>query len=106
MTCAADLDHHRGFASRENVKKIKAMGVKDVCFSKGRGMAITDMVKSSWVYKRLRRFRAGVEGVISFLKRVFGLDRCMWRGLAGFESYAWASVVSCNLLVIARHMLK
>jgi len=93
-----------GFASRENLKQIKKLGVKDVCFSKGRGMAITDMVEDAGVYKLLRRFRAGVEGVISFLKRGFEMGRCTWRGLPGFKSYTWASVVACNLLIIARHM--
>ncbi len=95
-----------GFASKANLTAAKERGVKDVCFSKGRSLEITDMVKSAWVYKRLRRFRAGVEGVISFLKRAFGFDRCTWRGLEGFKAYAWASVVSCNLLIIARHMLE
>jgi IS5 family transposase len=63
-----------GFASRANLDAIKAMDVKDVMFSKGRGLAVTEMVKSTWVFKRLWRFRAGVEGCISFLKRCFGLD--------------------------------
>ena len=95
-----------GFASKANLESAKGLGVEDVCFSKGRGLAVSDMVRSSWVYKRLRRFRAGVDGVISFLKRAFGLDRCSWRGLEGFKRYTWASVVSCNLLVIARHQLE
>ena len=94
-----------GFASKENVEKIKKLGVKDVAFSKRCGLAITDMVKSSWVYKRLRNFRAGVEGNISFFKRCFGGSRCTWRGLKSFNAYVWASVVSCNLLVLARHEL-
>ena len=47
--------------------------MEDVAFSKHRGLSITEMVKSTWVYRRLRDFRAGIEGVISFLKRVFGL---------------------------------
>ncbi len=95
-----------GFASRANLAAAKDRGVKDVCFSKRRGMAVTDMVKSTWVYKRLWRFRAGVEGVISFVKRGFGLGRCTWRGEQGFKSYAWASVVACNLLILARHLLE
>jgi len=94
-----------GFASRENVNDIKELGVNDVAFSKRCGMAITDMVRSSWVYKRLRNFRAGVEGVISFLKRSFGVSRCSWRGLHSFKAYVWSSIVSCNLLVFARHRL-
>ena len=94
-----------GFASRANLDAIKAMGVLDVAFSKARSLPITDMVRSSWVYKKLRNFRAGIEGTISFLKRVFGLDRCTWRSLPSFKSYVWSSLVTFNLLVIARHEL-
>ncbi len=94
-----------GFASKMNLSEIKALGVQDVAFSKGRGLAIGDMVKSTWVYKRLRDFRAGIEGNISFLKRVFGLDRCSWKSRPSFQSYVWGSILSFNLLVLARHLL-
>ncbi len=94
-----------GYASRANLSDAKAIGVKDVCFSKGRGLRITEMVKSTWVYRQLRDFRAGVEGMISYLKRAFGLDRCTWKGHLSFRSYVWASVVSANLLTLARHLL-
>jgi IS5 family transposase len=95
-----------GFTSIDNLADIKLLGVKDVAFSKRRGLEITEMVKSSWVYRQLRNFRAGIEGTISFLKRCFGLARCTWRSLASFRSYAWSSIVSANLLVIARHALQ
>jgi len=94
-----------GFASRQNLADIKAMKIEDVAFSKRVGLAITDMVKDTWVYKRLRDFRAGIEGVISFLKRAFGMSRCRWRGLPSFKAYVMASVVSANLLILARHQL-
>lgn len=94
-----------GFCSKANLGEIKKRGVQDVCFSKGRGLEITDMVRSEWVYRKLRNFRAGVEAGISFLKRCFGLGRCTWRGLASFHAYTWASVVSANLLLLARHAL-
>lgn len=95
-----------GFTSNANLEAIKARGVIDVAFSKARTLQITDMVRSSWVYKKLRNFRAGIEGTISFLKRVFGLDRCTWRSLRSFKSYVWSSIVTFNLLVIARHELR
>lgn len=95
-----------GFASRANLDAIKAMDVKDVMFSKGRGLTVTEMVKSAWVYKRLWKFRAGVEGCISFLKRCFGLGRCTWVGLDGFKSYVWGSILTANLLILARHRLE
>jgi IS5 family transposase len=95
-----------GFASKANLAHAKALGVEDVCFSKHLGLDLLEMVRSSWVYKRLCRFRAGIEGCISFLKRSFGLDRCTWRSHGRFKSYVWASVVAFNLLVFARHLLE
>jgi IS5 family transposase len=94
-----------GFASKVNLSDLKAAGVQDVAFSKGRGLEVSDMVKSSWVFKRLRDFRAGIEGNISFLKRIFGLDRCTWKSWSSFQSYVWGSILSFNLLVFARHLL-
>jgi transposase, IS5 family len=93
-----------GFSSISNLQAVKAAGVQDAVFAKGRGLRISDMAKSTWVYKRLRDFRAGIEGIISFLKRGFGLDRCTWRSWASFQSYVWSSIIASNLLIMARHL--
>ena len=95
-----------GFASKDNLSDLKTDGIKDVMFNKKRGLKVVDMAKSSWVYKRLRDFRAGIEGMISFLKRCFGAGLCTWRGLESFRSYVWGSVVSANLLILARHTME
>jgi len=94
-----------GFATRSNLAAIKALGVKDAAFHKRRGIEVKEMTSSDRIYKKLRNFRAGIEGVISFLKRAFGLERCTWRGFASFRAYVHSSVLACNLLVIARHVL-
>jgi transposase, IS5 family len=94
-----------GYASKQNLIEAKALGVEDVCFAKKRGLTIPEMVRSSWVYRRLRDFRAGIEGMISYLKRVFGLERCTWKGELSFGAYVWASVVSANFLTLARHLV-
>ena len=91
-----------GFASRENLKWAKEQGIQDVAFAKKSGLKVCDMVRSSWVYRQLRRFRAGIEGCISMLKRVFGADRCTWKGWEHFQQYVHLSVLSYNLLVLAR----
>ena len=91
-----------GFASKENLKSAKAKGIKDVCFAKKRGIEVEDMCRSQWVYKRLRRFRAGIESGISWIKRCFGFASCTWKSLRSFKSYVWASIVSANLLTLAR----
>ncbi len=94
-----------GYASIGNLRVAKDKGVEDVAFHKKCGLAIEDMVKSQWVYRRLRNFRAGIEAGISCLKRAYGLARCTWKGLVHFEAYVWSSVVAYNLSVFARHRL-
>lgn len=94
-----------GFASRSNLEELKRFGVQEVMFSKRCGLPVNEMVTETWVYKRLRDFRAGIEGCISFLKRCFGWDRCLWRGLESFKAYVWGSVISVNLLLMARHRM-
>lgn len=91
-----------GFASKDNLAFAKEHHVKDAVFAKKRNLSIPDMAKSNWVYKKLRNFRAGIEAGISTLKRAFGLDRCTWSGWEGFKRYVWSSIVSYNLLVLAR----
>lgn len=94
-----------GFASQDNLRAAKACGVQDMAFAKKRGLKVEDMVSQPWLFKKLRDFRAGIEGIISFLKRVFGLRRCTWSGRPSFASYVGASIVSANLLILARHMM-
>ena len=76
-----------GYASRGNLKEAKDLGVAHVVFNKKRGIKVADMTPSSWLYARLKRFRAGIEAGISYLKRCFGLCRCRWRGLPRFKAY-------------------
>ena len=94
-----------GFASLDNLTKAKQMGVKDVSFSKKRGLSVLEMVKSNWVYKMLKNFRAGIEANISRLKRSFGLTRCTWSAWEGFKQYVWSAVVSYNLSLLAKRQL-
>ena len=91
-----------GFASKDNLERAKERGVSDVSFSKRKGLAVLDMVKSSWVYKKLRNFRAGIEANISVLKRAFGLTRCTWSGWPGFKQYVRSAIFSYNVLTLAR----
>ncbi len=91
-----------GFASAANLRWAKEQGVQDVAFSKKCGLTVESMVRSSWVYKQLKRFRAGIEGCIGTLKHTFGLHRCSWKGWPHFQSYVHASVLTYNLVVLAR----
>ena len=60
------------------------------------------MVRSQRVYDTLRRFRAGMEAGIPLLQRVFGLARCVWKGVAGFHADVRTAVLAADLLTRAR----
>lgn len=91
-----------GYASVANIDEAKELGIKAVGLPKKRGMTVEAMTGSEWLYKKLKRFRAGIEGNISMLKRVFGLDRCTWKGLDHFKAYVMSSVLAYNLQKFAR----
>jgi IS5 family transposase len=94
-----------GFATKANVQRAKEMGVKDIAFHRKAGIEISEMVRSAWVFRRLRDFRSGIEGCISTLKRAFQMSRCTWRGLQSFKAYVWSCVTSFNLIGLARYRL-
>jgi IS5 family transposase len=91
-----------GYASSDNLRQAKDLGIRDVAFHKKNGLKTEDMVKSKWIYRRLRNFRAGIEAGISCLKRAYGLSRCTWRGLDHFKAYVWSSVTAYNLSLFVR----
>jgi IS5 family transposase len=90
------------FSSRANFEEIKRLDVGDVVFAKAKGITVEEMAGDKAAFRTLRNFRAGIEATISFLKRCVGWTRCTWRSLRSFTAYAWASIVTANLLLLAR----
>lgn len=90
------------YASLDNVYEARALGIKRVVFHKKRGLSFADMGVKKKTFERLRNFRAGIEGNISELKRVFGVSKATWKGLEGFKAFVWSSVISYNLVRLAR----
>jgi hypothetical protein len=93
----------RGFYSRENEEWLKGNGVKQVSIPV-RGKANKERrveQKQSW-FKRLQRFRAGIEARISLLQRKFGLKRSLMRGSPGTELWVGQGIFTYNLWQAAR----
>lgn len=55
-----------------------------------------------YLFKLLQKFRAGCEGSISVLKRVFGLRRCLNRGFRSFAASIGCMVLCHNLVVLSQ----
>jgi IS5 family transposase len=58
--------------------------------------------ESTPAFKKAQRFRAGIEGTISFLKRGLRLFRCMNKGWSHYVATVGMSVFAHNLLILAR----
>jgi IS5 family transposase len=91
-----------GYASKDNVKKGRELGIQHVVFHKRAGISYQAMGVKKKTFERLRNFRAGVEGNISELKRAFGAGKATWKGHDGFKAFVWSSVISYNLVRMAR----
>jgi IS5 family transposase len=96
----AELTGDRRFHYAETVAQEK--GVERIALPKpgARNLLRRALEKSRW-FKRLLRFRAGIEGIISTLLRAFGLARCLWEGWTSFCSYVGLGVVTYNLRHLA-----
>ena len=53
-------------------------------------------------FQRGYRWRAGIEGRIGLLQRVYGLDHCPDHGADGLERWVGLGVLTANLVTIAR----
>ena len=94
-----------GFASKTNARDARKKGVEDVVFAAPRKKDASGTDRNSKTYKRLRKWRSGIEGVISATKRAFGLDRCTWSGFESFQAYVQLAVLAFNLQTLARHLI-
>ena len=99
-----DLAADGGYASAANLAEAKALGVKHVAFHKRVGLTVEAMTGDQWLYNKLRNFRAGIEAIISYLKRCFGLSRCNWKGLDHFKAYVHSAVFTHNLVVLTQRL--
>jgi transposase, IS5 family len=93
----------RGVYSSANVQAARGMGVRRVALPK-KGAKTEERQRherQGW-FRRARRFRAGIEGRISVMKRRGYLDRCRDKGEEGFGRWIGWGVLTSNLHTIAR----
>lgn len=88
-----------GFASAEHKETLTDMGIKRVALRmRGHNRGYE---KERW-YKRLQRFRAGIEGTISLLKRKYGPKRSVTKETAGNRQWVGLGIMAYNLQRIAQ----
>jgi len=101
------LTADRRYFSSDNERIAQEKGVQQVALPKpGRLSEVRkSLQKASW-FKKLLRWRAGIEGNLSTLLRSFGLGRCLWKGWESFKAYVGLGVMAYNLRLLAGHLAK
>jgi transposase, IS5 family len=97
-----EVSGDRGIYSPENERQARKLGVRRVCLPKPgyKSKARQRHEHQPW-FRAARRFRNGIEGRISHLRRARGLDRCLNHGLPGLERWVGWGIIANNLAVIA-----
>jgi IS5 family transposase len=97
----------RALHSPNNERQARRLGVKRVCLPKpGYKTAQRRRYERQCWFRAARRFRAGIEGRISQLRRARRLGRCLNHGVAGLERWVGWGVIANNWDVIATYLNK
>lgn len=89
----------------ESVEQLARLGKKiktvSIC-KKGRRTEAEEAREHGEDFRDGQRFRAGVEGSISVLKRAFKLNRCLFKGFKNFAASVGCAVFCHNLVLLAQ----
>lgn len=94
-----DVTTDGGFASLENQRLAKDRGIVNIVFNKIVG-SLKNVTSSLSMETRLKKWRSGIEAVISNLKRGFDIFRCEWKTRAHFDAKVFWSVLAYNIRVM------
>ena len=99
-----DIVTDGGYASKENARIAQGKGIINIVFNKIKG-SLQNIVKSKNMETRLKKWRSGMEGVISNLKRGYELFRCEWKTKARFDAKVYWNVIAYNIRVMTGALL-
>jgi transposase, IS5 family len=99
-----DIVTDGGYASKDNTSAAQRKGIINIVFNKITG-SLKNIVRSTNIETRLKKWRSGIEAVISNLKRGFELFRCEWKTRARFDAKIYWNVIAYNIRVMTGALL-
>jgi IS5 family transposase len=93
-----------GYATLANMEWSVKEGIVNVVFNKI-VWSLKNVAASVRLEKKLKRWRAGMEAIISNLKRGFNIRRCLWRSWERFKQKVLWSVIGFNIRVFTGALL-
>lgn len=88
-----------GYASKDNAKTAQGKGIINIVFNKIKG-SLKNIVRGKNMETRLKKWRSGIEAVISNLKRGYELFQCEWKTRAHFDAKVYWNVIVYNIRVM------
>ena len=99
----AVLTADRAFFTLDNDQLARDLRIPSIALPRQGPLTATQhQVRHRAAFRKAYRWRAGIEGRISVLKRRFGLDRCRYHGEAGMERWVGWGLLAHNLRQISR----
>jgi transposase, IS5 family len=99
-----DIVTDGGYASMDNARIAQGKGIINIVFNKIKG-PLQNIVRSKNMETRLKKWRSGIEAVISNLKRGYELFRCEWKTRAHFDAKVYWNVIVYNIRVMTGALL-
>ena len=99
-----DMVTDGGYASKDNARLAQEHGIINIVFNKIKG-SLKNIVTSKNMETRLKKWRSGMEAVISNLKRGYELFRCEWKTRAHFDAKVYWNVIVYNIRVMTGGLL-
>jgi len=99
-----DLATDGGYASKNNLLDAKARGIINIVFNKVKG-AMQNIATSKKMETMLKKWRSGMEAIISNFKRGLNASMCPWKGWESFKCFVLWSLITFNMRVIAKWII-
>ena len=93
-----------GYASKANAEYAQSKGIVNIVFNKIVG-SLKNIVSSKNMETRLKKWRSGIEAVISNFKRGYNMFRCNWKGESHFRQKVLWSSIAYNIRVMTAAVL-
>lgn len=91
----------RGYATTANDVDLDDLGVTTVAIPRPRPSNVRRQVERKHGFRQLVKWRTGVEGRISALKRGYGMDRTRIDGIDGARTWVGHAILAHNLVHVA-----
>ncbi|NIV98648.1 ISNCY family transposase [Candidatus Saccharibacteria bacterium] len=93
-----------GYASTKNRDYALSKEVKNIVFNKIKG-SMQNVASSQKMETMLKKWRSGIEALISNFKRGLNAAKCTWKGWEAFKQFVLWNIITFNLRVISRSLL-